>query len=49
MRGASENFVTARLMGVPANLMISAAFIISGLLAAWWPSSGLRAQVPLNL
>jgi branched-chain amino acid transport system permease protein len=33
MRAASENFVTARLMGVPANLVISAAFIISGLLA----------------
>jgi branched-chain amino acid transport system permease protein len=33
MRGASENFETARLMGVPANLVISAAFIISGLLA----------------
>jgi branched-chain amino acid transport system permease protein len=33
MRGASENFVTARLMGVPSNLVISAAFIISGFLA----------------
>ena len=33
MRGASENFVTARLMGVPANLVISIAFIISGFLA----------------
>ena len=33
MRGASENFNIARLMGVPANLVISAAFIISGLLA----------------
>jgi branched-chain amino acid transport system permease protein len=33
MRGASENFVTARLMGVPANLVISSAFVISGLLA----------------
>ena len=33
MRGASENFVTARLMGVPANLVISAAFLISGFLA----------------
>ncbi|MCL2632364.1 MAG: branched-chain amino acid ABC transporter permease [Coriobacteriia bacterium] len=33
MRGASENFTTARLMGVPANLVILAAFIISGLLA----------------
>lgn len=31
MRGASDNFVTARLMGVPADLVISAAFIISGL------------------
>lgn len=30
MRGASDNFVTARLMGVPANLVISVAFIISG-------------------
>jgi branched-chain amino acid transport system permease protein len=33
MRGASENFVAARLMGVPANLVISVAFIISGFLA----------------
>lgn len=33
MRAASENFVTARLMGVPANLVISVAFIISGFLA----------------
>ena len=33
MRGASENFVTARLMGVPANFVISIAFIISGFLA----------------
>ncbi len=33
MRAASENFTTARLMGVPANLVISAAFIISGFLA----------------
>ena len=33
MRAASENFVTARLMGVPANLVISTAFILSGLLA----------------
>jgi branched-chain amino acid transport system permease protein len=33
MRASSQNFVAARLMGVPANLVISAAFIISGLLA----------------
>ena len=33
MRGASENFMIARLMGVPANLIISIAFIISGFLA----------------
>lgn len=33
MRAASENFATARTMGVPANLVISAAFMISGLLA----------------
>ncbi|MDD4185973.1 MAG: branched-chain amino acid ABC transporter permease [Eubacteriales bacterium] len=33
MRSASENFVTARLMGVPANLVISVAFVISGFLA----------------
>ena len=33
IRSASENFVTARLMGVPANLVISVAFIISGFLA----------------
>jgi len=34
MRGASENFTTARLMGVPANLVFSAAFVISGFLIA---------------
>ncbi|MDR2956601.1 MAG: branched-chain amino acid ABC transporter permease [Coriobacteriales bacterium] len=33
MRGAAENFTTARLMGVPANLVILAAFVISGFLA----------------
>lgn len=33
MRAAAENFVTARLMGVPANLVISAAFVISGFFA----------------
>ncbi|MCL2137025.1 MAG: branched-chain amino acid ABC transporter permease [Coriobacteriia bacterium] len=33
MRGASESFTTARLMGVPADLVILVAFIISGLLA----------------
>ncbi len=33
MRAAAENFVTARLMGVPANLVISVAFVISGLFA----------------
>jgi branched-chain amino acid transport system permease protein len=33
MRAAAEKFTTTRLMGVPANLMISIAFIISGLLA----------------
>jgi branched-chain amino acid transport system permease protein len=33
MRGAAENFTIARLMGVPANLVISSAFVISGLLA----------------
>lgn len=33
MRAAAEKFTTTRLMGVPANLVISAAFIISGLLA----------------
>jgi branched-chain amino acid transport system permease protein len=33
MRGASESFSTARLMGVPANLVISMAFVISGVLA----------------
>lgn len=33
MRGASENFITARLMGVPANLVIMVAFAISGFLA----------------
>ena len=33
MRAAAENFTTARLMGVNANLVISTAFIISGFLA----------------
>lgn len=33
MRAAAEDFTTARLMGVPANLVISSAFILSGLLA----------------
>ncbi len=45
MRGAAENFVIARLMGVPANLVISVAFIISGFLAGvvaifWCSRSG---------
>lgn len=33
MRAAADRFTTTRLMGVPANLVISVAFIISGLLA----------------
>lgn len=33
MRAAADKFTTTRLMGVPANLVISAAFIISGFLA----------------
>lgn len=33
MRAAAEKFTTTRLMGVPANLVISAAFVISGFLA----------------
>lgn len=33
MRAAADKFTTTRLMGVPANLVISVAFIISGLLA----------------
>ena len=33
MRAASDKFTTTRLMGVPANLVISTAFLISGLLA----------------
>lgn len=33
MRAAAEKFDATRLMGVPANLVISAAFIISGFLA----------------
>lgn len=33
MRAAAEDFITARLMGVPANLVISSAFILSGLIA----------------
>jgi branched-chain amino acid transport system permease protein len=34
MRAAAENFEMARLLGVPANRVISAAFAISGVLAA---------------
>ncbi|MBN2848335.1 MAG: branched-chain amino acid ABC transporter permease [Coriobacteriia bacterium] len=33
MRAAADQFTTTRLMGVPANLVISAAFVMSGLLA----------------
>lgn len=33
MRTASADFVTARLMGVPANVVILSAFVISGVLA----------------
>jgi len=33
MRGAAEDFTTARLLGVRANRMVSSAFLISGLLA----------------
>jgi len=33
MRAAADKFTTTRLMGVPANFVISAAFIISGFLA----------------
>ncbi len=33
LRAAADKFTTTRLMGVPANLVISAAFIISGILA----------------
>lgn len=33
MRAAADKFTTTRLMGVPANLVISAAFVISGMLA----------------
>lgn len=33
MRAAADKFTTTRLMGVPANLMISVAFLISGFLA----------------
>ena len=33
MRAAADKFTTTRLMGVPANLVISVAFIISGSLA----------------
>ncbi len=34
MRAASEDFLTARLLGIRANYVIAAAFAISGLLAA---------------
>lgn len=33
LRAAAENFTMTRMLGVPANLVISMAFIISGLLA----------------
>jgi branched-chain amino acid transport system permease protein len=33
LRAAADNFKMTRMLGVPANLVISAAFIISGLLA----------------
>jgi len=33
LRAASDNFTMTRMLGVPANLVISVAFIISGLLA----------------
>jgi branched-chain amino acid transport system permease protein len=33
LRAAADNFVMTRVLGVPANLVISAAFVISGLLA----------------
>ncbi len=33
MRAAADQFTTTRLMGVPADLVISAAFVMSGLLA----------------
>lgn len=33
MRAAADQFTTTRLMGVPANMVISAAFVMSGLLA----------------
>ncbi len=33
MRAAADQFTTTRLMGVPANTVISAAFVMSGLLA----------------
>jgi branched-chain amino acid transport system permease protein len=33
MRAAAANFTMARMLGVPANLVISAAFALSGLLA----------------
>lgn len=58
MRAASENFTTARLMGVPSNLVISCAFIISGFLAAvvaifWTARTGsvepLMGASPLNV
>jgi branched-chain amino acid transport system permease protein len=34
MRGAAEDFVMARLLGVSANMVIAAAFALSGVLAA---------------
>lgn len=58
MRGASENFVTARLMGVPANQVISVAFIICGFLAGivaifWSVRTGsvepMMGGTPLNI
>ena len=58
MRAASENFMTARLMGVPSNVVISCAFLISGFLAGvvaifWTARTGsvepLMGASPLNV
>jgi branched-chain amino acid transport system permease protein len=45
MRAAASNFTMARMLGVPANLIISSAFAISGFLAGivallWFGRSG---------
>ena len=47
MRAAAEDFAVARLMGIRANTVISAAFALSGLLAGWLLCCGCPSARPL--